>query len=49
MMKEKTPSALNSETSRLQRFSETNWIGFKARTIAVSATYYASLKGLFLL
>ena len=30
-------------------FSELNWIGFKARTIAASATYSASLKWLFIL
>ena len=48
MMKEKTPSALRSVTFQLQSFSEPNWIGFKARTIAASVTYSASLKGSFI-
>ena len=47
MMKEKTPSALRSVTYQLQSFSETKWIGFKARMIAASATHFTSLKGLF--
>ena len=49
MIKEKTPSALRSVTSRLRSFSEHNWIGLKAQTIAASAPYTASLKGLFIL
>ena len=47
MTKEKIHSALTSVTSRLERFSELNWLGLKARTIAVCAIYSASLKGFF--